>query len=429
MNIHNALEAERLRIAWALLPAAKKAELQPMIDSAHEQLRTFSNTGQATHNPFVPHQLLLVKTALTNDQEGLSKSLPEPEAKAVEISVDPGGSIWGTGKYQQLDPCWVESAALWVEHILLGKFKFPAGQPEVIPIDDEVTIAMAGDWGTGDWGTDANPAASTKIRNLIAAQNADYTVHLGDVYYAGSSAEETKNLLNLWPAGSKGSFTLNSNHEMYSGAKPYFTEVVGHGQFTLQAPYSFFALENSNWVIVGLDAAYHGDENSLYQDGALDAAAQIPFLQAQAQKGKKVIVLTHHNGLAEDGSIPAAGTLKGKLWDDVMQAFQGSPAPAYWYWGHVHVGVAYNPVNGILCRCAGHGALPWATASELQNNPNVAWVESRSANDPDDTLRLCNGFAVLTLAGANISETFYDETGQVAWTPEASAQSRTSTAN
>jgi hypothetical protein len=304
----------------------------------------------------------------------------------------------------------------------LGKSKFPAGQPQVIPMAEEVTIAMAGDWGTGDWGTDANPAASTKVGKLIAAQNADYTVHLGDVYYAGTSAQETANLMKIWPKGSSGSFTLNSNHEMYSGAGPYFTGVVGQPPFQLQAPYSFFALENSNWVIVGLDSAYYGDENALYQDGALDAAVQIPFLQAQARKGKKVILLTHHNGLLENGDIPAAGTPQAKLWDSVMQAFQGSPPPSYWYWGHVHAGVAYNPVNGILCRCNGHGALPWGTASELQNNPKVAWVENCSAQDPDDALRLCNGFAVLSLAGVNISETFYDETGRVAWTPDGQSR-------
>ena len=273
-----------------------------MIDAAHEQLRTFRNTGRATHDAAVPHQLLLIKTVLTNDQDGLASSLPHPAAEAMEISVDPGGSIWGTGKYQQLDPGWVEAGALWLETILLGKHPFPPGRPNVIPISDRVSIAMAGDWGTGDWGTTANPAASTKIGKLIAAQNADYTIHLGDVYYAGTSGQETNNLLKLWPKGSSGSFTLNSNHEMYSGAKPYFTEVVGSSLFQHQAPYSFFALENANWVIVGLDSAYYGNEDALYADGALDAAAQIPFLQAQAQKGKKVIILTHHNGLLQTGS-------------------------------------------------------------------------------------------------------------------------------
>lgn len=418
MNLHNWLMAERLKLAWAALPAEKKAAIQPMIDAAHEQLRTFRNTGKATHDPAVPHQLLLAKTVLTNDQDGLASSLPHPDTEAVEISVDSGGAIWGTGEYQQLDPGWVEAAALWLEHLLIGKYHFPAGQPNVIPMADQVTIAMAGDWGTGNWGTQANPAASTKIGKLMGALNADYTIHLGDVYYSGTSGQETNNLIKLWPQGKSGSFTLNSNHEMYSGAKPYFTEVIGHPPFQLQAPHSFFALENSNWIIVGLDSAYYGDEDALYQDGALDAAAQIPFLQAQAQKGKKVIVLTHHNGLVESGSLAAAGTPQVKLWNDVMQAFQGSPPPAYWYWGHVHAGVAYQPVNGILCRCAGHGALPWGTASELQNNPNVAWVEKCSANDPDDTLRLCNGFVVLALDGPGISETFYDEAGRVAWTPQ-----------
>src|SRR5580704_12017108 len=39
MNIHNWLEKERLKLAWAALPADKKAAIQPKIDAAHEQLR------------------------------------------------------------------------------------------------------------------------------------------------------------------------------------------------------------------------------------------------------------------------------------------------------------------------------------------------------------------------------------------------------
>src|SRR5580704_1130593 len=93
MNIHHWLMMERLKLAWAALPSSKKAAIQPAIDAAHEQLRTFRNTGRATHDPSVPHQLLLVKTVLTNDQEGLASGLPEPAAAALEISVDSGGSI------------------------------------------------------------------------------------------------------------------------------------------------------------------------------------------------------------------------------------------------------------------------------------------------------------------------------------------------
>jgi len=413
MNVHDFLAREKLKLAWDLLPAAKKAAIQPMLDAAHEQLRGFVNNGQATHMPGVAHQFLLAKSALNGDQEGLAAALPEPQTKDIEIKVGPDGSIWGTGKYQQLDPCWVESAAIWIETMILGKHPFPAGQPAILPMPDDVTITIAGDWGTGEFGNGTAPAI--KIKNAIPNSNPDYTIHLGDVYYAGTSSQETDQLVNLWPAGSAGAFTLNSNHEMYSGAKPYFNEAVASRLFRLQSPYSFFALENSNWIVVGLDSAYFGDEDKAYLDGSIGTGAQVAFLRQVANLGKKVIVLTHHNGLTQDGSATTA------LWNEVMGAFPNGSAPVYWYWGHVHAGIVYVPqANGTLCRCTGHGALPWGLASEDQN-AHVAWFETRNAGDPEDPLRVFNGYTVVQLSGASLTETFYDENGNVAWTPAKQA--------
>ncbi|HEV3200290.1 MAG TPA: metallophosphoesterase [Bryobacteraceae bacterium] len=414
MNLHNWADAERLKIAYALLPKDKQAVADRVFGAAHDQLLAFHRTGTATRNPSVPHQFLLAKSALTNDAHGVVNALPEPGA--IEISVSPGGEIWGTGKYQQLDPGWVEAAGIWLEHFLVGKHKFPAGKPQILQMPDQVTFAIAGDWGTG--GFPPNPAPAIKIKDQIPNLKADYTIHLGDVYYAGTSGEETDNLINLWPAGSAGAFTLNSNHEMYSGAKPYFTEALASPLFKLQAGYSFFALENTNWIVVGLDSAYFSNEDGAYLDGSLgtgtpDAAGQIDFLKEVAGRGKKVIVLSHHNGLQEDGSGPTT------LWNQVMNAFPPDKPPAYWYWGHVHAGVVYvKQPNGVQGRCTGHAALPWGLATELQNNKNVTWFETRSANDPSDPKRVLNGYTKVRLDGASLHEEFFDENGNSAWKPE-----------
>src|ERR1017187_10713730 len=95
MILLNWVDAERLKIAHALLPKDKKAVVDLMFGAAHEQLRAVQATGIATHVPAIPHQFLLAKSALTNDADGLVKALPEPGD--VEISVSPGGEIWGTG--------------------------------------------------------------------------------------------------------------------------------------------------------------------------------------------------------------------------------------------------------------------------------------------------------------------------------------------
>ena len=406
--------SSRLQKAWAALSPDQRRRIAPLLVKAHQQAVQFSQTKVAPQaDPTVKHQLLLAQSAITNDQEGVLGNL---EAGVV-VDVGPGGEIWGTGKYQNLDPGWTEAAAVWLENLVLGKRPFADSTPQTISVPNSVQIAMAGDWGTGDWRTAANPAPSTDVRKHIAFLQPHLTIHLGDVYYAGTNDQEKHLLVDLWPKGSLGALTLNSNHEMYSGAKPYFQVALAANLFADQQQRSFFALENDNWVIVGLDSAYYSNAEGLYLDGALYAEGgpqlQVDFLRSQAAKGKKVIVLTHHNGLTEDGSKPTA------LWSQVMSAFPEGGAPAYWYWGHVHAAVVYQPQThgptNVLCRCCGHGALPWGHALELANNPNVVWYENRLAKDPDIPQRVLNGFAVLYLDGPNINEVFYDENGGAAW--------------
>jgi hypothetical protein len=122
-------------------------------------------------------------------------------------------------------------------------------------------------------------------------------------------------------------------------------------------------------------------------------------------------MLTHHNGLSEGGLTTT------NLWPQVMSGLGANAGPALWYWGPAHAAAIYKPLGParVLTRCCGHSALPWGKASSLANSQNVEWFESRSANDPDIPDRVLNGFAVLSLSGPNIQETFYDENGGVAW--------------
>ena len=402
--------SSRINAAWKQLTPDQQRALGPKVLSGNQQAVAVAQTGKAPVTPAVPQQLLLAHSALSNDSDGVLAGL---EAGAV-IDVSPEGVIWGTGKYQELDPGWAEAFAVYLESLLPvfgGKHPFMA-DPQVITIPNDVQIGLAGDWGTGNWRTAANPAPSTDVGNHMAILQPHLTIHLGDVYYAGTSDQEQHLLVNIWPKGSIGSLALNSNHEMYSGAKPYFA-AISNSPFAMQKGCSYFALQNDNWVIVGLDSAYFSPEDGLYMDGSLgpDQGTQVTFLQQQVATGKKVIVLTHHNGLASDGSSTTS------LWTQVMSAFPAGAGPAYWYWGHVHVGAVYQPKppGNVLSRCIGHGALPWGQASELAENPNVVWYETRSAEDPDIPERVLNGFAVLYLDGPKLQEVFYDENGGVAW--------------
>ena len=402
--------SSRIRAAWAKLTPAQQAELAPAISEANQQAVSVAQTKKAPAAPAAAHHLMFAQSALTNDQDNVVCNL---EAGVV-LDVGGDGEIWGTGKYEQLDPGWAEAFAVFLESVLTGKHAFMAN-PATIAIPDTVQIGLAGDWGTGEWRTASNPAPSTDVASHMAFLRPHVTIHLGDVYYAGTGDQEQHELVNLWPKGSIGSFALNSNHEMYSGAKPYF-KAIGGPPFELQNGCSYFALENSNWVIVGLDSAYFAPEKGLYMDGSLGPGpaggiTQEAFVQEQVAKGKRIIVLTHHNGLSDDGSQTM------DLWAQVLNAFPAGGGPEYWYWGHKHMAAVYKSQesNRVLCRCCGHGALPWGQASSLANSQNVAWYENRSANDPDIPQRVLNGFAVLSLNGPNIQETFYDENGGVAW--------------
>jgi hypothetical protein len=364
--------SSRINAAWKQLTPDQQRQISPSVLRANQQAVTVAQTGKAPSTQAEPHHLLLVHSAMSNDSDGVLAGL---NARPVS-DVGPDGVFWGTGKYEELDPGWVEAFASYLESLITGKHPFMAN-PQVIPIPDDVQIGLAGDWGTGDWRTAANPAPSTDVGKHMAFLQPHLTIHLGDVYYAGTSDQEQHLLVNIWPQGSIGSLALNSNHEMYSGAKPYFA-AISKPPFANQQGCSYFALENTNWVVVGLDSAYFSPESGLYMDGSLgpDGGTQVQFLQQQVAKGKQVIVLTHHNGLTDDGASTT------NLWNQVMSAFPAGTGPAYWYWGHVHQGVVFQPKppGNILGRCIGHGALPWGLASELAGSPNVLWYEKRSAN-------------------------------------------------
>jgi hypothetical protein len=403
--------ASRIKVAWSKLAPQQRQALAPQMLAANQQAVQVAQTGKAPSKA-APHHLMLAQSALSGDSDAVVGNL---EAGVV-VTVGPDGVIWGTGKWEQLDPGWAEAFAVYLETLLAGKAPF-VNTPQTITIPDQVTIGIAGDWGTGDWRTKANPAASTDVGRQLATLNTEITIHLGDVYYAGTADQELHSLSMIWPQGSLGSFTLNSNHEMYSGAGPYF-KAIGQPPFQKQTGCSYFALQNANWLILGLDSAYCSEESGLFMEGLLYPEGkpneQSTFLQQQAAAaataGKRIILLTHHNGLDDSGTTP------NKLFEQVTTAFGGG-GPVFWYWGHAHAAAVYKAAGpaGTLCRCCGHGALPWGHTSDLANSPNVVWYENRPANDPDMPERVFNGFATLKLDGQAIQETFYDENGGVAW--------------
>jgi Calcineurin-like phosphoesterase len=351
------------------------------------------------------------------------------------------GTLIGSAKMDALlDPGWLLAPFEYLYHLVKDSYfsPFPQSPPTITLTGanpSQVTIALVGDWGTGNYPT--GPAAT--VMQSIAALKPDYIIHLGDVYYTGLAGEEQNNLLGLWAPGYAGkSLTLNSNHEMYDGAFGYFGTALANPIFSLQKKNSYFVLQYGNpqqnggpWSIIGLDSAYWStsalvmvgsiQENSSSAPGA---NAQPTFLQGLVTNGlspKNAIVLTHHNPLSTDGCTMLTDLLDNNLWAQVTSALNG--APAAWYWGHIHNGIIYpNPTatgDSFYGRCVGHGAIPTGNAWGLAGAPASQVLSYDNTPLSGVPLRVMNGFALLTITTTGlVTETFYQQDGHPAIWPK-----------
>ena len=284
---------------------------------------------------------------------------------------------------------------------------------------DTTSLAIAGDWATGYWEGASTPAC--KIAALMS--KAEYTLHLGDTYYAGTPHQVQHQLTEQWPSGRKDCFALPGNHEMYCKAGPF--EAALAARFPSQHRTTFFAMRNTNWLVLALDSAYFAEE--MYLRGTLGPDSyrhwfrphqneQLAFARKLLNdRGKRrVILFTHHP------PIELTGTGKPRpLEDDVLRLFGGS-GPHYWAWGHFHAAAVYEdwpagPGRQYRGRLVGHGGIPFGRSSELARqsephpNPSVAWYECKKAEQ--DSPRVLNGFLWLDLTGETATERLISEDG------------------
>jgi hypothetical protein len=369
------------------------------------------------------------------------KNLQEVVKKGQPGLVAADGSWFSDSTYGGLDAGWLEAA---FDYLCTtgGYFGFKLAHfienPQTVTLSgaspSQVTIALVGDWGTGNYNDGPagpiNPAGS--VIQAIANLKPDYIIHLGDVYYAGSISEESNNLLGLWPNGYAGkSFTLNSNHEMYNGANGYYSALASN-IFSLQSGTSYFALQYGNaqqqggpWTIIGLDSAYWSN-SPLCMSGSIaessnarfGGTAQTSFLNDLRSKvaPQNTIVLTHHNPVTTDGSAWVKDGLGNDLWAEVTAPGALNGVPKAWYWGHVHNGIVYpNPNNmgaKMYGRCVGHGALPFGNAWGLQTVPASQVQCYANTPNPNTASLMMNGFVLLTITKTGqVTETFYQQDG------------------
>jgi hypothetical protein len=390
---------------------------------------------------------------LKNLDEGLFRGFGiDPHKLQLDLANAVGDVIPHFGKYE-IDKGWTESLINYHEN-LDHRVPFPlhtsiegyTGVQDLIG-GNEIRIALV-----GDWGGDPSYPIGKKVAASIATHQPHYVIHLGDVYYSGLAAEEQAAFLSeAWPFELPAtiSLALNSNHEMYAGGKGYYETLLKDPRFATQKGIGYFALTNANWLIIGLDTAYFGRWSSrLYQNGTLgdvrDDNGMVQrdwlhkLLHDPAQAGKRVIILTHHDGFNID---PGSGAVAVKpLWTEMTGCLRGNMSPSrageligvrdwWWYWGHVHAPSVYRRIffsdnSSVSPRCAGHGAIPYLPYPVDYGNYGDGIIqiqfaetvtENPSPTDETDKDRAPNGYALLTLTGATIKEEFFDENGRSRW--------------
>ena len=293
---------------------------------------------------------------------------------------------------------------------------------EALAFPDAGRVGVIGDWGSGLYG-------APEIAKAIRRDPDPYAMmlHLGDVYYSGTENEVQQRFLSLWPQRKEAIHrAINSNHEMYSGGFPYFQKILP--KFDQEA--SYFAYQNKNWTLIGLDVAY--------KDHDIDDE-QVEWLKAILSKAgdRKVVLFSHHQLYSHFESQGA------KLWGHPeFGKILRSKRIFAWYWGHEHRCTVFEGADsnfGILARCIGHGGMPesrdssrdlpragepaysraeWrrSKARPVAGNalPDVAVLEGPNPliiGEEDKFLP--HGYAVLTFDGPHLKEQILDPTGAV----------------
>lgn len=146
-----------------------------LLTKAHQQAKVAIANGANATRGDIPWELAHGLSVL-NLLDG-TQPLPRTR-KELETIVLKDGSLLGCRQWELLDPRWAEALVQWLEH--LNKRATFVTTPAVITMANDVVLAIAGDWGTGPFEPNA-PA--TKVAKAMCNTNADYTIHLGDVYY------------------------------------------------------------------------------------------------------------------------------------------------------------------------------------------------------------------------------------------------------
>ncbi len=330
------------------------------------------------------------------------------------------GMIISFGKYNLFDFGWLEIIKNYIlVHIgleTLDEFK-TSPSTQNFSNGHEITINLVGDFGTGVWQDGTQPKCPAQlIQDQMTLHKSDIHIHLGDIYYSGTTEECKNNFLATWCNGKLGSYNLNGNHDLYSGDQGYFDIVLKDQAFKIQNETSYFSFIIDEWLFLGLDTSYYSTSH-FCTEGRLIDENQINFIRTQIENHKgRIAIITHHGPISSDGSEQL------DLWNDIRSLMKSDPD--VWYYGHIHHAIVFNTTAignvNTKFRCMGNGALPYGKGFELITllGKNIAWLPDKPLTNPDANQmeRLQNMFLNLVVKGNSIQETYYYQDGSIAFT-------------
>jgi len=397
--------------------------------------------------PGLDHDLIHVATQVAELKATGTAELPErPPAKADETAwtfakmsfeLMEARACGDTAKERRIrndfrfnvcDPRWIRTIESYAKYFgphgtgsAIPYVRAAQVGPRTVPLKPGATVALIADWGTG---TDI----AVSLLEELALKKPDVVIHLGDIYYSGTSEECDVNFKRIIDTILERAtqhipvYTLAGNHDMYSGGAGYYGLLATLNCEACRQPASFFCLRNEHWQFIAMDTGLH-DYDPLTVDDVvtfLEKDEEDWIVDRIAEFKGKTILLSHHplfsafsriGPVGEDGVLCAHNPMLAQSFERFRQAAK-QPIAA-WFWGHEHNLYVYESYLGLeRGRCIGHGAVPvFTSASTYLPHPGISSPPAlaRVQLDANDKIYM-HGFTIIKLAeNESASVEYYED--------------------
>lgn len=318
-------------------------------------------------------------------------------------------------EFNVCDPLWATAIATYVAFLAGGGSPVYRGWTDPDPVfpfelRPDARIAFVADWGTG------LPPAVQLIEQIRDKFSPDVVIHLGDIYYAGTTAENERyfydKMASVFDLQETLVLSLCGNHDMYAGGAPYYALLDRLGQKTRQGvSSSVFCLRNKHWQFLAMNTGFHDNDPLPIPQQPLTSLQpeEVLWMQARLNEAgdRKSVLLSHHQPISAFDTLD--GTGHNPRLTDPFANFQDRIA--LWLWGHEHNMVIFDEDATVRRgRCIGCGAIP--VFKDLDPYKQVTAVKQGAPRlsllDGVDPPMFAHGYAVMTLDGPEATVQYID---------------------